>query len=630
MAKLEKLLIKAITNNNAEELERLINICDLLHRGAPSYEGFTEKDIPDDMKYEEAKEKLKDLRKLEIAMTIPDKESITDKIKKKRQENILLYMDGIQSPQEIPTLSDVILMPKFDGCSIGVEITKNFDNSFSITTAHTRGSDSLTGKRKCQNKTELISKIFSLETFNKLYKEHLEEEFPLEYKDETLIGNNNPILKTKILLANIDKIIIRGEFVNKDRQKLPEGISTNIGLAAGTINANDPQYLDYLEFCPFEISSIIIKEVLKDDSVNFINYIPTQNSALIFLSGFKLIHYLPMRLKQLTPKINMENLFKRFLSQCKEPLDGIVYCNSSWTYPKIADETNKRVNYGKYKWKPHNAKHSRVVSVEYSIGKTGRIVPTIIYEPIKINDKTYTKSKTTFTHIKEFGENLGHGTICEIELRQDISPYISKIFPEESKVTELIKIPSICPWCKSSLVYSSTGKDLLCVNDKCPGMNNERCCDFLKQIGYKGVSTKTLENLKIYLNKDEKTVSDNKTQKVIPSRFSLLYSEKLRTEEFKESGVAVKRSIKYTAKKTPKTDKKKIDFDNIIDNLTVGDFLVASSLMTKKKSEEWLTKNEVSRSVKLLDYIKDKNNLNILKNIGNYFTNDFLEWITNN
>ena len=620
MTRLDKLLVKAITNDNAEELEKLINICDLLHRGAPSYEGFTEKDLPDDMKYEEAKEKLKDLRKLEIAMTIPDKESITDKIRKKRQENVLLYMDGIQSPQEVPTLSNVILMPKFDGCSIGVELTKNNDNTFTITTAHTRGSDNLTGKRKCQNKTELITKIFSLETFNKIYNENIKEYFPIEYKDESLIGNNNPTLSSKIPLANIDKIIIRGEFVNKNRENLPEGIATNIGLAAGTINADVPQYLNYLKFCPFEISSIITREILKDDSVKLTNYIPTQNSALIFLTAFKLIHYAPIRIKQLTPKINMEKLFKLFLDKYSEPLDGIVYCNSSWTYPKIADETSKRVNYGKYKWKPHNAKHSKVITVEYSIGKTGRIIPTIIYEPVKINDKTYTKSKTTFTHIKEFGDNFGCGTICEIELRQDISPYISKIFPEESSTTELINIPTKCPWCGNTLKYSSTGKDLLCVYDKCSGMNNERCCDFLKQIGYKGISTKTLENLKIYSEKDPKNIS---------SHFSKLYLEKLRTEEFKESGVAVKRSIKYTAKKIPKKETKKIDFDNIIDNITVGDFLVSSSLMTKKKSEEWLTKNDVSRSLKLLEYVKDKNNLKVLENIGNYFTNDFITWLIN-
>ena len=509
-------LVKAITENNANELERLIVICDLLHKGLPMFDDaqasvhYTPNDLPTDMVYEEAVSKLKQLRGLDIAMTIPDVETITDKIQKRKQSNVLLFMDGIQSPTMIPSIDDVILMPKFDGCSVGVELVrqtscvKDVSRSFVVSHAHTRGNDNLTGNRKCQTKTELIQQVFNLDAFNKCLSTG---EFTLSYKDERLIGNNNPVLTKTIRLDDIDKIVLRGEFVNNDKNKLPPGITTNIGLAAGTINSDVPQYINYLTFQPFEISCITTRAINRDDSVVFENYIPTQLSTVTFMKKFGLITYPLLNMKHIDENTNMEKVFAYFQSKCSQPLDGVVYCQTMWTYPKTIDETSKHVNYGKYKWKPHNTQHTTINGIEYTVGKTGKIVPTLLYNPIKINEKNYSRVKTTFTKMREFGavvapidipdvDNMcqyvsnqtmfGIGLVCEIELKQDIAPYIAQVFPDMSNIDEPIYIPSHCPWCGSVLQWSKTGKDLLCVNDSCQAVNIERCVDFLKQIGFKG------------------------------------------------------------------------------------------------------------------------------------------------
>lgn len=621
-------LAKAITENNADELERLLIICDLLHKGLPVYksgdETYTEKDIPKDRLYEEAKEKLKQLRSLDIAMTLPDKESITDKIQKRKQDNVLLFMDGIQAPTETPTIDDVILMPKFDGCSVGVELVKQNDGNFIVSFAHTRGSDSLTGQRRCQNKTELIQHVFNLDKFNMLINQN--KQFELKYKDESLIGNNNLCLSTVINTNEIDKIVLRGEFVNSDKNKLPPGIMTNIGVAAGTINSNVPQYIDYLTFQPFEISSITTRHVNNDDTTTLTNYIPSQLSTITFMKVYGLITYPLINLKHIDDKTNMEKIYNYFTSKCSQPLDGVVYCQSLWTYPKTIDETAKHVNYGKYKWKPHNAKHSIVIGVDYSIGKTGRIVPTVLYNPVNINDKTYNKSKTTFTKLKEYGMSedmmdkqrylFGVGLVCEIELRQNTSPYIANVYHDGSNITEPICLPSNCPFCGKPLTWTTSMKDLVCTNDECQGINIERVCDFFKQIGYKGISSKTCFALGLY-NGDEHNM------------FNMLYTSKLH-KEFIESGVAVRRSIKYkaTAANTKTKTKQDNDFDNIISNISLGDFLIAISLFTKKKCDDWMTTNKITRSMKLIDFLKseDLTMLNTVKGY-NFFINDVLNTI---
>ena len=709
---LSKSLIKAIANNQADEIERLLIICDLLHKGLPSFQDennkiFTPNDLPTDELYEEGKDKLKQLRTLDIAMRVPDKETITDRIQKRKQDNVLMYMDGIQAPTLVPTLEDVILMPKFDGCSVGVEIIKQIDDkqnvNFVVSFAHTRGSDDITGKRKCQTKTELIKQVFNLDKFNELFNKLIttNETFELTYKDEKLIGNNNPVLTTRIKLNEIDKIVLRGEFVNKDRKKLPQGITTNIGLAAGTINADVPQYVDYLCFQPFEISSINTKHINRDDSITEINYIPTQLSSITFMKILGLITYPLINMNYINHNTDMSKIFNYFLKKCTQPLDGIVYCQKYWTYPKIFDETSKRVNYGKYKWKPHNSKHSVITNVEYNIGKTGKITPIVYYDSIKINDKNYNKTKTTFTRMIEFGakqqeetkvedkqvsqtskdndclhfhfnqndedkqeqtqqdnqfdntnylhfmnmldedtycqpneyneltqlvaeankqnvidkNSFGKGLLCEIELKQDIAPYISQVFHNESNITEIINIPITCPWCNNKLSWSKTGKDLMCVNDKCKGVNVERLCDFLKQIGIKGIQTKTCQGLNLYDNDED-------------NQFNILYQLKLK-KEIHESGVAVRRSIKYVAKKTTPKTKPSNDFNNIIENITVGDFIVSCSLLTKKKCDDWLLSNHINRSTELIEWITKDNNIDLLNTISNYFVNDLIMWLIN-
>lgn len=630
MSTLSNKLVKAITENNANELERLIIICDLLHKGLPMFDDtYTPNDLPTDMIYEEAVSKLKQLRGLDIAMTIPDMETITDKIQKRKQSNVLLFMDGIQSPTMIPSIDDVILMPKFDGCSVGVELVRQTPHQqFVVSYAHTRGNDDLTGNRKCQTKTELIQQVFNLDMFNKCLSSG---EFTLSYKDERLVGNNNPVLTKTIHLDDIDKIVLRGEFVNNDKNKLPPGITTNIGLAAGTINSDVPQYINYLTFQPFEISCITTRVVNRDDNVVFENYIPTQLSTVSFMKKFGLITYPLLNMKHIDENTNMERVFEYFQSKCSQPLDGVVYCQTMWTYPKTIDETSKHVNYGKYKWKPHNAQHTMINGIEYTVGKTGKIVPTLLYNPIKINEKNYSRVKTTFTKMREFGavvapiDNMrqsmfGIGLVCEIELKQDIAPYIAQVFPDMSTIDKPIYIPSHCPWCGSVLQWSKTGKDLLCVNDSCQAVNIERCVDFLKQIGFKGISTKTCQALDLYNG----LITASDASRV--NWFDKLYTTKLHSE-FHESGVAMKRSIKYKGTTSNTRIKRVNDFDSLLNNLTVGDFIVSCSLMTKKRCDDWLIVNHISRGANLLEFIKQDNGLLESIETNNCFTRDLLEWL---
>ena len=693
--RLEKELVQNIAINDTDTIRKLLTICDFLHKGANTFCGYSSADLPPDSKYEEAKQLInasKDILRMSLIENTREKTSL--------QNDSLMYMDGIQSPANIPSIdTDTILMPKFDGCSIGLELTNVSDSSspkFVITNAHTRGRDNLNGRRSCQNKTDLLNAVFGKDV-DAMNERLTPMSIAMNIKDESLVGNTNPVIQVNIPLENIDRIILRGELVSRDKNTLPEGVSTNIGLAAGTVNADVPQNISFVRFNVFEVARIFLKTPIRVPSQSSptslhgtcvnkdadehlhersecactssfpslqplsSSIIPSQNSAVILLKRLGLIHYPVIKVKRIGPGFQMEKVFKRFSSQCSEPLDGVVYCPSSWTYPLIMEETSKRVNYGKYKWKPHqNARQTKILSIEYTIGKTGRIVPTVHFDPVSFNGKKYSKSKTTITHLSEFGD-IFVGSICDVELKQDISPYITKVYPmvftptspsqslpcndgqgcgsssdmechlhanerllernavkersessetnhgEQSCVDEhgqgcasesLIEckylhersescggmiplhIPQTCPWCGSQLEYTKTGKDIICTNDYCQGINVERCVDFLKQIGCKGISTKTLFSVSAY-NGEGKT-------------FVNLIEGKLT----------------------------KTSFVNIMKDISVADFIISSSVMTKKKCEDWLMNNHISRDILMKDFL-ETDQVNMLKT--NFFMTDLIE-----
>lgn len=610
---LELALIEAIDDNDILQLRKYIHICDSLHKGISEINGYTEKDLPSDEKYEEALKQLKEFEQLETIMQskiIPIEDynpnvntsMMTDSAKATR--NTLIFMDGIQITDTIPNIKNVILMPKFDGCSIGSEFIK-IDNEFKISRAHTRGSDNLNGKRQCQDKTEYLQEV-SASLLKKLNKQcNKDIIINITYKDITKIGNENKPLKTEINLKNIDYMIIRGEFVSNDKnniniETLPH---TQVGLAAGAINALTDkfnEYKEYLTYKPFELPLIRTREENKQGDEIINEYIPTQSSALKILKKLSLIDYPYYESEEINNETDMEDLLSTFETEITEPLDGIVYCSKYWTYPNNKNEISTKVNYGKYKWKRHNNKQTRLIDIEYSIGKTGKINPSLILKGVQINNKTYKQAKTTFNHIQEFIDQckdvntvFGKGLICNLELKQDISPQITEIYPSASKVEEEIKIIKNCPYCCCKLTKETkqTKKEriinIFCENDECPGVLVQKAKDFFKQIGFKGISEKTLSN------------SNYKD-------FEIFYNE-----------------IDET---------KKTKLYNIFVNMSIGTYLISTSLVTKQKLEGFLNKYDIENNdnmLLLLTSKKGKKLRNDLYNDYGYFINNLTESIIN-
>ena len=130
-----------------------------------------------------------------------------------------------------------------------------------------------------------------------------------------------------------------------------------------------------------------------------------------------------------------------------------------------------------YKFKARQAT-SKLLRVEYQVGRTGNIGPVAKIEPVAVGGITIT-SVSLFNEdlIKE--KDLRIGDTVLVERAGDVIPYIVKSFPELRKGGETrIRFPSNCPVCGDELYRAEEEAAWRCTNINCSAQVLERLMHF--------------------------------------------------------------------------------------------------------------------------------------------------------
>jgi DNA ligase (NAD+) len=110
---------------------------------------------------------------------------------------------------------------------------------------------------------------------------------------------------------------------------------------------------------------------------------------------------------------------------------------------------------------------SRVVSLIWQVGRTGKLTPVITMEPVELDGTTV--KRATMHNCKEVVDvDLHLGDVIIVRKAGDIIPEVVKILenlrqPQSQKVV----IPEKCPSCSTVLTKSKTEVDLVCKNWHC-------------------------------------------------------------------------------------------------------------------------------------------------------------------
>lgn len=169
-------------------------------------------------------------------------------------------------------------------------------------------------------------------------------------------------------------------------------------------------------------------------------------------------------------------------------VDGLVIHGEDW----IAENDKYYPDNARaFKVNDTNAK-SRVLNVEWNLGKTGKLTPIVIIDPVELNGTTVQRASAyNASYLIENG--IVPGSVVTVQKSGDIIPCIIDV--ENTGEWDVSSIR--CPECGEPVEWDENKTHLICVNEMCSGKINKQLESFIVKIGVEGISGKSLENFGI-------------------------------------------------------------------------------------------------------------------------------------
>ncbi|MBR0260963.1 MAG: NAD-dependent DNA ligase LigA [Selenomonadaceae bacterium] len=160
-------------------------------------------------------------------------------------------------------------------------------------------------------------------------------------------------------------------------------------------------------------------------------------------------------------------------------IDGAVVKVNNFSQREILGATSKFPRWAvAYKYPP-DERETVLKKIELSVGRTGRITPTAVFDAVNLNG---TKVERATLHNQDFidGLDIRIGDTIKVYKSGEIIPRVSGVVvskrPENS---EPFKIPDTCPVCNHKLEREESAADYRCVNPNCPAQLENHLLNFV-------------------------------------------------------------------------------------------------------------------------------------------------------
>lgn len=336
----------------------------------------------------------------------------------------------------------------------------------------------------------------------------------------TLSGKNIP-----------DVLEVRGEVyfplneferVNAEREKEGEEIYLNPrNAAAGTLKNLDPKIvaarrLGFVAHGKGEVSD----EDFADSHGDFLKHL----TNLGFAINKPLAH--SADIADVTAAIDKFGKVKD-----KQPygIDGVVVRVDDYELQNKLGRTSKSPRWiVAYKY-PAERKTTQLIRVEHQVGKTGKITPRAVMEPVLLAG-TMVKHATlhNYGRVRDAStapENpdaprtdIRIGDFIMVEKAGEVIPYVAGVdITKRPKKTEKVEAPDRCPECKGPVEVDPPDSDgtaletvRVCVNPECPAQVREKLIWFAgrKQMDIEGLGEKTVDLIRTHKDIPLNTFAD--------------------------------------------------------------------------------------------------------------------------
>ncbi len=149
-----------------------------------------------------------------------------------------------------------------------------------------------------------------------------------------------------------------------------------------------------------------------------------------------------------------------------------------------------------YKYPPEE-RETKLLDIELSVGRTGRITPTAIFEPVKLCG---TNVERATLHNQDFIDSLDIriGDTIVVYKSGEIIPKIRRVIKEKRpKNSQKYLLPDVCPFCGAKLVREKDTADLKCTGTSCPAQLDRYIVNFVGRdaMDIKGFGTAYVKSL---------------------------------------------------------------------------------------------------------------------------------------
>lgn len=158
-------------------------------------------------------------------------------------------------------------------------------------------------------------------------------------------------------------------------------------------------------------------------------------------------------------------------------IDGIVIKVNSLAMQEELGFTVKAPRWAiAYKF-PAEEKEAEILSVDWTVGRTGVVTPTANLTPVQLAGTTV--SRATLHNVDYIAEkDIRIGDTVVVYKAGDIIPAVLNFVMSKRNQQEVMLIPKLCPSCGSELVHFEDEVALRCINPLCPNQIKERLAHF--------------------------------------------------------------------------------------------------------------------------------------------------------
>lgn len=126
---------------------------------------------------------------------------------------------------------------------------------------------------------------------------------------------------------------------------------------------------------------------------------------------------------------------------------------------------------------PAEEKEAQLLSVDWTVGRTGVVTPTANLTPVQLAGTTV--SRATLHNVDYIAQkDIRKDDTVIVYKAGDIIPAVLRVVKSKRHSGEKIAIPRVCPSCESPLVHFEDEVALRCINPRCPAQIKEGLVHF--------------------------------------------------------------------------------------------------------------------------------------------------------